>query len=85
VQVVVEGRREREFAPTLKALAMVTESAKSDGTPPKIQARMEDTRATMQMFDDWYAQVSGLPRPVQQALLKLGGGIARLIPKGKSG
>ena len=38
----------------------------------------------MQMFDDWYADVSRLPRSVQLAVIKLGGRVARFLPKGKT-
>lgn len=78
---VIEGRREREFAPTIDALRAVADAAKADDTPPHIRARMEETLKTMQMFDDWYRDVSRLPRGVQMAALKLGATIARFLPK----
>ena len=84
VSTVVASRREREYAPTLAALKKVADEAKSDGTGPKVQTRIDETLKTMQMFDDWYQDVNRLPRSVQHALLKLGAGIARFIPGGKS-
>lgn len=81
VTVVVEGRREREFAPTLAALRKVAEEAEADGTGPEVKGRIKETLETMQMFDDWYADVSKLSRGVQMAVLKLGGKIARFLPK----
>lgn len=84
VNAVVEGRREREFAPTLAALHEVAKEAGRDGTPKAVRGRITETLTTMQMFDDWYTEVARLPRPVQLAVIKLGGRVARLLPKGKS-
>lgn len=80
---VIEGRREREFAPTLAALRAVAADAKQDGTPDVIQARIKETLTTMQMFDDWYTDVERLPRKVQLAALRMGARIARFLPKSK--
>ncbi|MEZ5715328.1 MAG: MarR family transcriptional regulator [Paracoccaceae bacterium] len=82
VNTVVEGRREREYAPTLAALRAVAEEAETDGTPPAIKARFAETLETMQMFDDWYGEMARLPRGTQMTLLKLGARIARFLPKG---
>ncbi|MEL6960153.1 MAG: MarR family transcriptional regulator [Pseudomonadota bacterium] len=81
VNVVIEGRREREFLPTLEALQRVREEAKTDGTGPEVQARIDETLSTMQMFDTWYRDVSKLSRSVQMAVIKLGGRVARFLPK----
>jgi hypothetical protein len=43
---------------------------------------MKETLEMMQMFDDWYRDMSRLPRGVQMAMLKLGAKLARFIPKG---
>ncbi|MEL6841311.1 MAG: MarR family transcriptional regulator [Pseudomonadota bacterium] len=79
--VVIEGRRNREFAPTIAALERVAKEAQDDQTPVQIKARMTETLETMQMFDSWYSDVARLPRGVQMAALKLGGRIARFLPK----
>lgn len=84
VTVVVEGRRAREFAPTLAALHEVAKEARADGTPKAVRKRITETLTTMQMFDDWYTDIARLPRSIQLAVIKLGGRIARLLPKGKS-
>ncbi|SMX45817.1 GbsR/MarR family transcriptional regulator [Actibacterium lipolyticum] len=81
VTVVVEGRREREFLPTIEALREVAKDAETDATPAKIKARMAETLDTMEMFDKWYQDISRLSRPVQMSLIKLGGRIARFLPK----
>lgn len=83
VTVVVEGRREREFAPTLAALRAVQAEAEADGTPQPIRSRIAETLDTMQMFDDWYSEMARMPRAVHIALLKLGSKIVRFLPKSK--
>ena len=84
VNTVVDGRREREYAPTLAALREVATEAAADGTPEPVQSRIAETLETMQMFDDWYAEMARLPRGTQLTLLKLGAKIARFLPKGPS-
>ena len=81
-RVVIEGRREREFVPTIAALREVAKAAEGDATPDHVKTRMQETLQTMQMFDDWYRDVSGLPRGVQLLAMKLGAKIARFLPKG---
>lgn len=85
VNTVVEGRREREYAPTLAALREVAKEAETDGTSQHVQKRLAETLETMQQFDDWYAEIARLPRGTQMTLLKLGAKIARFLPKGSSG
>jgi len=84
VNIVVEGRRAREYAPTLEALKGVAREAERDGTAPEVQARIAETLETMEMFDAWYRDIAQMPRGMQMALLKMGGRIAKLLPKGKS-
>ncbi len=81
VTVVVEGRREREFTPTLAALRDVQAEAATDDTPADVQTRITETLDTMQMFDDWYRDISRMPRGVQLTVMKLGARIARFLPK----
>ena len=82
VNVVIEGRRAREFAPTLEAMRKVTAEAEADATPPEVRRRMQDTLQTMDLFDSWYRDVSRLPRSVQMGVLKLGARVARFLPGG---
>ncbi len=84
VKIIVQTRREQEFTPTLEALRTVAQEARGDDTPDRIKARIDETLATMEMFDLWYREMIDLPRPVQMALMKMGGRIARLLPKSKS-
>ena len=83
VNEVIKSRREREYAPTLAALHDVQKEAENDATPQAVKDRINETLATMQMFDDWYTDVSRLPRAVQLTAVKLGARVARFLPKGK--
>ncbi len=78
--VVIEGRREREFAPTLAALEKVLVEAREDGTPAPNVGRIEETLETMRLFDRWYADVARMPRAVHLGALRLGAKIARFLP-----
>ncbi len=80
-QQVVEGRRQREFLPTITAVEEALDGARSDGTSPEIQERMKATLDMVQSFDKWYVEVRRLPRTAQLSLLKLGAQIAKLLPK----
>jgi DNA-binding transcriptional regulator GbsR (MarR family) len=79
--VVIDGRRQREFTPTIDALRSVAAEAEGDATPADVRRRMKETLDTMQMFDDWYRDIARLPRGVQLAAMKLGARIARFLPK----
>ncbi|MGV6811543.1 MAG: GbsR/MarR family transcriptional regulator [Brevirhabdus sp.] len=81
VTVVVEGRREREFAPTMAALQKVAEEAKHDGTPADVRARIDDTQQVMTLFDSWYRDIAALSRPMQMRIMKLGAKIVSFLPK----
>lgn len=81
VTQVIKARREKEYAPTLAALQQVARDAEADATPATVRDRITETLGTMEMFDRWYDDVSRLPRTVQLAAIKLGGKIARFLPK----
>ena len=85
VRAVVKARRDKEFLPTLEALEGVLTDAGDDGTPDATRARIAETLEVMQMFDTWYRDVSRLPKSVQVALVRMGAGLARLLPKGRDG
>lgn len=83
VKVVIEGRREREYEPTLEAMKEVLHNTEDDTTPKAVRKRMEETLQTMELFDSWYRDVSKLPTSVQKVALRLGAQIARFLPKGE--
>lgn len=81
VSLIVEGRREREYLPTIDALRRVTKEAEDDGTPKETRVRMTETLETMEQLDNWYQDINRLPRSVQLTIMKLGAKIARFLPK----
>ena len=79
---IVEGRRQREFLPTLTVLDDLVAQAESDpATPRSSVARMQETRVLMRLMDDWYGEMKALPTATQRTLLALGAKIARFLPK----
>ncbi|MEO1471712.1 MAG: MarR family transcriptional regulator, partial [Pseudomonadota bacterium] len=81
-RAVVEGRREREFLPTIEALSEVRRMAETDGeTPEEVAARIAETLEMMELFDTWYRDVARLPRSTQMAMLRAGAALARVLPK----
>lgn len=80
---IVEGRREREFAPTIDQVRALADAAEADpATPPHIAKRLRETLEVMELIDGWYRDMAALPRSTQIMLLKLGARIARFLPKG---
>lgn len=82
---IAEARFAREVAPTLAALEQLLEQAKQDDTPKPTRKRIKETLSVLQLGTKWYRDMIKLPQGVQLALLKLGGGVAALLPKDKSG
>lgn len=82
VSKIIEGRRAREFAPTIERVRECRDKAKDDdATDPAVEARLTETLKTMEMFDAWYREMASLPRETQMMLLKVGARIARFLPK----
>ena len=79
---VVEQRVEREILPTLTMLRRCAADAKAERpAQPAVAARI----STMQLFVEdllgWYSQIKRLPPDSLRALLRLGSGITRILPK----
>ncbi|MEL6318028.1 MAG: MarR family transcriptional regulator [Pseudomonadota bacterium] len=82
VSNVIEGRRAREFAPTIERVRACAEAAEGDAeTPAHARRRLRETLEMMERFDAWYREIAALPRSSQKTLLTLGAQIARLLPK----
>lgn len=79
VETVIEVRREREFEPTLNALRDIQGQAEQDETPAEVRTRMAETYETLQALDDWYAELSALPRATQLGLIKIGAKIGSIV------
>lgn len=81
VRAIVEGRRAREFLPTVEAVRMTLDAAGGDGTPEAVAARMRETLETMELFDRWYQELSRLPNGTQRRIAAMGARLARLLPR----
>lgn len=77
---IVEGRRQREFLPTLSALRTLVSEAKAGGVPKDTRERMEETLHLMEQADSWYREMTSLSPKVQSRLLKMGAKLAKLLP-----
>ncbi len=81
---IVEERKRREIDPTLSILRACAMEAASDGqTAPETRKRIEGLLDFMETLSGWYDQVKALPKPVLVGLMKMGGRIARLVPRGR--
>lgn len=81
---IVEERKKREIDPTLSILRACAMEAASDGrTAAETRQRIEGLLEFLETLTLWYDQMKSLPRPVQVGLLKMGGRIARFIPRGR--
>ncbi len=81
---IVEERKKREIDPTIMTLRQCVAEAGSDRTPADVAQRMETMLTFVDTMNDWYEQVSSLPKPTLVRLMKMGRGIARLLPGGKA-
>lgn len=81
---IVAERKRREIDPTIAALdALARKLAEDADAPPLIRERIARMHEFMATLAGWYDQVRTLPKPTLVALMKLGGKVARFIPKRK--
>jgi hypothetical protein len=52
---------------------------------PTAKARFKDMLSVMEGVDKSFAEVMRLPSPVLLRLIRMGGAVTRLIPKGRKG
>lgn len=82
VKRIAEGRRQREFLPTIAVLERLTKEAKDDPETSNYSRKaMEETLSLMKDFDAWYEEMRSLSPAMQKRFLRLGAGIAKLLPK----
>ena len=53
-----------------------------DNVAPVVQLRLRDMLELVERLSRWYDQMIALPRSKMSTLVKLGGGIARLLDRG---
>jgi DNA-binding transcriptional regulator GbsR (MarR family) len=81
---IVEERKKREIDPTLSILRACAMEAATDGqTAAETRQRIEGLLEFMETLAGWYDQVKGLPKPVLIGLMKMGGRVARFVPRAR--
>jgi DNA-binding transcriptional regulator GbsR (MarR family) len=79
---IVEERKRREIDPTLALLRQCVDEMQADKeTPKEVKERIRSMLSFISMLTDWFDQIIALPRSTQRAVLKLGGKIARFLPR----
>jgi len=80
---IAAGRKARELDPAAEALRECVEMSRDDKTvDPVVQVRLREMLDFVERTSRWYEQMIALPRSTIVTLMKLGGGIARLIDRG---
>jgi DNA-binding transcriptional regulator GbsR (MarR family) len=83
VSRIAAGRKARELDPAAAALRECVELSRDDkSVDPVVQLRLREMLDFVERTSRWYDQMLALPRSSIVTLMKLGGGIARLIDRG---
>jgi DNA-binding transcriptional regulator GbsR (MarR family) len=85
VSRIAAGRKARELDPAAVALRDCVELARKDQKfDPVVERRLSEMLEFVERTSRWYEQMIAMPRSKLASLMKLGGGIARLIDRGGS-
>jgi len=83
VSRIAAGRKARELDPAAAALRECVEMSRVDKSmDPVVQLRLREMLEFIERISRWYDQMIALPRATIATLMKLGGGIARLLDRG---
>jgi DNA-binding transcriptional regulator GbsR (MarR family) len=83
VSRIAAGRKARELDPAAEALRECVEMTRDDkSVDPVVQLRLREMLDFIERLSRWYDQMLALPRSKIITLMKLGGGIARLLEGG---
>jgi DNA-binding transcriptional regulator GbsR (MarR family) len=83
VSRIAAGRKARELDPAAAALRECVEMTREDqNVDPVVQLRLREMLDFIDRLSRWYDQMIALPRSKITTLIKLGGGIARLLDRG---
>jgi DNA-binding transcriptional regulator GbsR (MarR family) len=81
---IAAGRKARELDPATAALRECVELTRDDASvDPVVQLRLWEMLDYVERLSRWYDQMLALPRSTIMTLMKLGGGVARLLDRGK--
>ena len=79
---VVEQRVEREIIPTLTMLRRCATEAQAERPPqPTVTTRIGAMQTFLEELHGWYSQIKKLPAASLRSLIRVGGGITRILPK----
>jgi DNA-binding transcriptional regulator GbsR (MarR family) len=82
---IATGRKSRELDPAAVALRQCIEGAQGDRTvSPVVARRLSAMLGFIEQTSRWYEQMSKLSRSQIATVLKLGGGIVRLLDRNKT-
>jgi DNA-binding transcriptional regulator GbsR (MarR family) len=82
VSRIAAGRKARELDPAAAALRECVEMTREDrDVDPVVQLRLREMLDFVERLSRWYDQMIALPRSKITTLIKLGGGIARLLDR----
>jgi DNA-binding transcriptional regulator GbsR (MarR family) len=82
VSRIAAGRKARELDPAAAALRECFEMTRGDqDVDPVVQLRLREMLDFVERLSRWYDQMIALPRSKITTLIKLGGGIARLLDR----
>jgi DNA-binding transcriptional regulator GbsR (MarR family) len=80
---IAEGRKTREIDPTLDMLRACAAEAEADRQlSATSRRRIAELRDFVEMLDRWSAELRRMPKAKLTALMRLGGAVLRLLPKG---
>jgi DNA-binding transcriptional regulator GbsR (MarR family) len=83
VSRIAAGRKARELDPAADALRQCVEMCRDDkSVDPVVLLRLREMLDFVERISRWYDQMIALPRSTIVTLIKLGGGIARLLDRG---
>jgi DNA-binding transcriptional regulator GbsR (MarR family) len=82
VSRIAAGRKARELDPAAAALRDCVEMSRDDkSVDPVVQLRLREMLDFVERLSRWYDQMIALPRSTIATLMKLGGGVARLLDR----
>jgi DNA-binding transcriptional regulator GbsR (MarR family) len=82
VSRIAAGRKARELDPAAAVLRECVEMTREDKhVDPVVQLRLREMLDFVERLSSWYDQMIALPRSKITTLMKLGGGIARLLER----
>ena len=82
VSRIAAGRKARELDPAAAALRDCVEMSRDDKTvDPVVQLRLREMLDFIERLSRWYDQMIALPRSTIVTLMRLGGGVSRLLDR----